>query len=211
MDIGVVGAGSIGGTVARLAAAAGHRVAVGNRRGPDSLADLVDSIGPDAHAATIDDAARFGEVVFLAVPWRTPEALPPAHLLDGKIVVDAMNPYSESFGIIDTGPSSSSEMTAERLPGARLVKAFNTMLAATLATGGGKREGERLVLFLSGDDADAKAVVSGLISEFGFAPVDLGSLAEGGRRQQPGGDLYRAPTEAEVAALLPPNQTGATR
>ena len=75
-------------------------------------------------------------MVFLAVPWRRPEALPPAELLDGKIVVDAMNPYDETFGIIDTSPTSASEMTAERLPGARLVKWFNTMLAATLATSG---------------------------------------------------------------------------
>lgn len=202
MDIGVVGAGNIGGTVARLLAGAGHRVAVSNQRGPASLAPLVDSIGSNAHAATVDDAARFGEVVFLAVPWRTPEALPPAELLDGTIVVDAMNPYDENFGIIDTSPSSPSEMTAERLPGARVVKAFNTMVAATLASGGGKPAGERLVLFLSGDDAEAKGVVSGLISDIGFAPVDLGSLAEGGRRQQPGGDLYQAPTEAEVASLL---------
>ena len=93
-------------------------------------------------------------------------------------------------------------MTAERLPGARVVKGFNTMLAATLATGGGKPAGERLVLFISGDDADAKAVVSGLIDDIGFATIDLGSLAEGGRRQQPGGDLYRAPTEAEARDLL---------
>jgi predicted dinucleotide-binding enzyme len=202
MDIGVIGSGNIGGTVATLLARAGHQVAVSNRRGPDSLAELVDSIGPNAHAATVEDAARFGDVVFLAVPWRTPEALPPADVVDGKVVVDAMNPYSESFGIIDTSPTSSSEMTAERLPGARLVKGFNTMLAATLASGGGKPPGERLVLFVSGDDADAKAVVSGLISEIGFAPVDLGSLAEGGRRQQPGGDLYKAPTEADLGDLL---------
>ena len=202
MDIGVIGAGNIGGAVAQLLAGAGHRVAVSNQRGPDSLADLVAEVGPNAHAATVEDAARFGDVVFLAVPWRRPEALPPAELLDGKIVVDAMNPYDETFGIIDTSPTSASEMTAERLPGARLVKSFNTMLAATLATGGGKPAGERLVLFLSGDDAEAKAVVSGLIEDMGFAPIDLGSLADGGRRQQPGGDLYRAPTESEAQDLL---------
>ncbi len=202
MDIGVIGSGNIGGTVARLLAQAGHQVVVSNRRGPASLADLVDSIGPNARAATVEDASRFGDVVFLAVPWRTPEALPPAELVDGKVVVDAMNPYSESFGIIDTSPTSASEMTAERLPGARLVKGFNTMLAATLASGGGKPPGERLVLFVSGDDAEAKAVVSGLVEDIGFAPIDLGTLAEGGRRQQPGGDLYRAPTEAEARDLL---------
>lgn len=197
----MIGAGNIGGAITQLLARAGHRVAVSNQRGPESLADLVDAVGSNAHAATVEDAARFGAVVFLAVPWRRPEALPPAELLDGKIVVDAMNPYDESFGIIDTSPTSASEMTAERLPGARVVKGFNTMLAATLATGAGKPAGERLVLFVSGDDAEAKAVVSGLIEDIGFAPVDLGSLAEGGRRQQPGGDLYRAPTEAEAHDL----------
>jgi 8-hydroxy-5-deazaflavin:NADPH oxidoreductase len=201
MDIGVVGAGNIGGTVARLLAGAGHRVAVSNRRGPESLRELVASIGPNAHAATVDQAARFGDVVVLAVPWRAPSALPSPDAVAGRIVVDAMNPYTETFGVIDTSPSSSSEVTAERLPGSRLVKAFNTMVASTLATAGGKPPGERLVLFLSGDDADAKAVVGGLIEDIGFAPVDLGSLAEGGRRQQPGGDMYRAPTEAELSEL----------
>lgn len=209
MRIGIVGAGNIGGTLARLFAGAGHEVAVSNSRGPDTLRDLVDAIGPRAHAATVEEASRFGEVVLLAVPWRTPEALPPAYLLEGKIVIDAMNPYAEGGGITDLGHSSSSEETQKRLPGARLVKAFNTIWFQHLATRGstGLPPEERHAIFVAGDDAEAKATVSRLIGEIGFAPIDTGGLREGGRRQQPGTALYnKVLTGAEARALV---QSGA--
>ena len=101
MRIGIVGAGMIGGTLARLFTRAGHEVAVSNSRGGDTLRGLVDELGPLAHAATVEEAASFGEVVVLAVPWRTAEALPAAYLLERKIVVDAMNPYAEGGGIAE--------------------------------------------------------------------------------------------------------------
>jgi predicted dinucleotide-binding enzyme len=205
MQIGIVGAGMIGGTLARLFTAAGHEVAVSNSRGPETLRQLVQELGSRAHAATVEDAARFGDVVVLAVPWRTPEALPPAELLEGKIVIDAMNPYAEGGGIADLGDSSSSEETRKRVPGARLVKAFNTIWYQHLATRGRTDTplDERHAVFVAGDDARAKAAVMRLVEEIGFAPVDTGGLAEGGRRQQPGAPLYnRVLTGAEGRALV---------
>lgn len=205
MRIGIVGAGNIGGTLARLFAGAGHEVAVSNSRGPETLRDMVDAIGPRAQAATVEEAARFGEVVLLAVPWRTPEALPPAYLLEGKIVIDAMNPYADGGGIADLGDSSSSEETQKRLPGARLVKAFNTIWFQHLATRG-RTDGppeERHAIFLAGDDSEAKSTVARLITDIGFAPVDTGGLRQGGRRQQPGTALYnKVLTGAEARALV---------
>ena len=209
MRIGIVGAGNIGGTTARLLARAGHQVAVSNSRGPETLAPLVEELGPAARAATVEEAARFGEVVLLAVPWRSPEALPPAELLEGKIVIDAMNPYAEGGGLTDLGDSTSSEETQKRLPGARLVKAFNTIWFQHLGTRGRTDLplDERHAVFIAGDDAEAKATVSRLIEEIGFAPVDTGGLREGGRRQQPGTALYnKVLTGAEARALV---QSGA--
>jgi len=134
MKIGVIGAGHIGATLARHFARAGHQVGLSNSRGRGSLEPLVRFIGPNACAMTVEEAARFGEVVLLAVPWRKPEAFPPAELLIGKVVIDAMNPYGADGEVIDLGEDTSSEQVARRLPGARIVKAFNTMYYHTLAT-----------------------------------------------------------------------------
>lgn len=195
MRIGIIGTGSIGGTLARLWTTAGHEIAVANSRGPGSLTDLVGSLGPLAHAMSVEDAAAFGEIVVLAVPFRRLEALPRPELVMGKVVVDAMNPYAEGGGLLDLGGRTSSSLTAERLPGARLVKAFNTMHPETLASGGRPHvpEEQRLVIFLAGDDARAKERVATLIREAGFAPVDTGSLAIGGRLQEPGSSIYNRP------------------
>src|SRR5919107_1981925 len=103
MKIAIIGAGMIGATAAHLFVNTGHEVAVSNSRGPASLADLVAELGPRAHAMTVADAARWAEVVLLAVPWRTPEALPPPDAVNGKIVIDAMNPYAADGSIIDLG------------------------------------------------------------------------------------------------------------
>jgi hypothetical protein len=163
MRIGIVGAGMIGATAARLFVEAGHEVAVSNSRGPDSLRSLVQDLGGRARAAAdVDEAAGFGEVVLLAVPWRSPEALPRPETVDGRIVIDAMNPYADGGGIVDLGDSTSSEETLRRLPGARLVKAFNTIWYQHLATRGRTDlpVDERHAVFLAGDDAEAKAVVA---------------------------------------------------
>ena len=192
MKIGVLGAGNIGATAARLFIDAGHEVAVSNSRGPESLRELVRELGPKAHAMTIDDAARFGDLVLLAVPWRTPEALPHPDLLRGKIVIDAMNPYRPDGGFYDLAGSTSSEVVLKRLPGVRLVKAFNTIYYQHLA-GRGRKDlplEERHTIYVAGDDAEAKKAVMDLIEAIGFAPLDTGSLREGGRLQEPDSPIY---------------------
>ena len=189
MKIGIIGSGNIGGTLARLWARAGHQVMVSNSRGPESLRDFVAEIGGEA--GTVDEAARFGQVVLLATPWRSPEALPSPDAVKGKIVIDAMNPYTATGGIQDLGDSSSSEETAKRLPGATIVKAFNTIWVRHLEANGRADAplDERHAVFVAGDDAEAKAVVFRLIEDIGFGPVDTGSLRDG-KRQEPNTNLY---------------------
>src|SRR5689334_10753918 len=174
MKIGIIGAGNIGATVAGLFTRAGHEIAISNSRGPESLKDLVAELGDRARAATVDEAARFGEVVLLAIPWRTPEGLPSAEAVAGKVVIDAMNPYTERGEPFDLGDATtSSEEVLKRLPGVRLVKAFNTIYFKHLQEQGSTDipVEERRAIFLAGDDEEAKGVVSHLIEEIGFAPV----------------------------------------
>jgi predicted dinucleotide-binding enzyme len=199
MKIGIIGAGHIGATLARHFAKAGHQVGISNSRGPNSLAGLVKSMGPNTCAMTGHEAAWFGEVVLLAAPWRKTEALPLPKLVAGKIVVDAMNPYSAEGEVMDLGPSTSSEEVARRLPGARLVKAFNTLYYHTLATETRASDKNRLVIFVAGDDAEAKTTVSRLIDQIGFAALDTGSLREGGRLQEPGSPIYNRPLTLDQA------------
>jgi 8-hydroxy-5-deazaflavin:NADPH oxidoreductase len=201
MRIGIIGAGMIGSTLGTLFARAGHEVALSNSRGAESLAATVAAIGGGVRAMSVEDAAAWGELVVLAVPWRKPEALPPAELVAGKIVVDAMNHYREGGGLHDMGTSSSSEETAKRMPGARLVKAFNTIYFKHLEANGTPQlpVHERHAIFVAGDDEEAKRVVSELIEQIGFAPVDTGSLRDGGRRQQPGTSIYNMPMRGKEA------------
>ena len=192
MRIGILGAGMIGATAARLFVRAGHDVAISNSRGPDTLRELASELGPRGRAMNAEEAARWAEVVLLAVPWRDPEALPPVDAVTGKIVIDAMNPYQIDGTVVDLGSRTSSEATRERLPGARLVKAFNTIWYKHLAELGRPDlpVEDRHAIFVAGDDQDAKSVVMRLIEEIGFGAVDTGSLIEGGRRQQPNAPLY---------------------
>jgi len=200
MKVGIIGSGNIGATLADLFAKAGYIVAISNSRGPVSLETLITSIdSKNVTAVTPEEAVRSADVVLLAIPWRKKHELPPSDLFKGKIVVDAMNPYSENFEVIDLGESTSSEEVRKLLPGARLVKAFNTMYYEMLRTGGRESGDERLVLFVAGDDLDAKTVVSELIHDIGFVSVDTGSLHEGGRKQQPGSSIYNHPMTVHVA------------
>jgi predicted dinucleotide-binding enzyme len=205
MKIGIVGAGKIGGTAARLFVEAGHEVAIANSRGPKSLGPLVSELGPRARATTVNAAASFGEVVLLAFPWRIPEAMPNPSLLQGKIVIDAMNPYTATGHLYNLGSSSSSEEVLKRIPGARLVKAFNTIHYQRLANEGRKHLPceQRLAIFVAGDDLTAKQMVATLIEEIGFAPIDTGSLRDGGRLQEPGSPVYNRPlTRAEARRAI---------
>lgn len=199
MNIGILGAGNIGANAARLFVKAGHDVRIANSRGPQSLMELVAAIGPQAGAAEPADAVAFGEVVLIAIPWvAKEEAIPEAGPYDGKIVIDAMNPYTEDFEIEDLGDRTSSEITRTLVPGARLVKALNTIYYRRLA-GEGRARGApgRLAMPVAGDDAEAKAVVMALIDEIGFDAVDSGNLRDGGR-QQPGTPVYNQPFDASA-------------
>src|SRR5258708_7260007 len=209
MKIGMLGAGNIGASAGRLFVAAGHEVALSNSRGPESLRSLVAELGPRAHAMTIADAARFGDVVLLAVPWRTPEALPAPEILKGKIVIDAMNPYRADSGFYDLGNSTSSEEVLKRIPGARLVKALNTIYYQHLATRGRNDlpVEDRHAIYLAGDDEPAKQVVCRLIEEIGFAPVDTGSLREGGKQQERENDIYNKTMTGREAREFLQSQT----
>jgi 8-hydroxy-5-deazaflavin:NADPH oxidoreductase len=206
MRIGIVGGGNIGATAARLFAAAGHEVAVANSRGPETLAGLVGELGDRARAETVEGAAEFAEVVLVAIPFVSYTDLPAAQLT-GKIVIDAGNYYPSRDGhyaALDADETTSSELLAEQLPDARVVKAFNTLYWEHLRDNGAQAAGaERRALFVAGDDQEAKDRVGALIEDIGYAPVDAGSLAVGGRRLQPGGPLSGVLlTEAEATAKV---------
>jgi predicted dinucleotide-binding enzyme len=201
LNIGILGAGNIGATAAKLFAAVGHHVRIANSRGPQSLQALVSQLGENVRAATAEDAVAFGDVVLIAVPWPHKEdAIPDAGPYDDKIVIDAMNPYTEDFELEDLGNRTSSEIIKTLVPGARLVKAFNTLYYKRLASEG-KPSGakDRLTVFIAGDDAQAKEIVAKLIDEIGFDTIDTGSLAAGGRKQQPGSAIYNVPLTARDA------------
>jgi predicted dinucleotide-binding enzyme len=205
MKIGIIGAGKIGATVAQLFIKAGHAVAISNSRGPESLKDLTKQLGDNAIALSKNDAAAFGDIVLLAVPWSDATALPDAALVKDKIVIDAMNPYKPGGGIFELGKSTSSEETAKKLPGSTIVKAFNTKNFKHLEQGGRKDLPlqERKAIFMAGDNIEAKAKISRLIEEIGFGAVDTGNLHDGGKKQQPESIVYNKDINcAEAHKLL---------
>jgi predicted dinucleotide-binding enzyme len=191
--IGIVGAGHIGGTLAKRFVDVGHEVAVSNSRGPETLAGLVDELGERAQAMTAEDAARFGDVVVVSIPFGRYGELP-AEGVAGKVVIDTNNYYSQrdgSFEELDGERTTSSELLQAHLSTARVVKAFNAIVWTRLRDAGlpGGVEG-RFGIPLAGDDEQAKQTVAALIDQIGFDPVDAGTLAEGGRKHQPGGRAY---------------------
>ena len=193
MKIGIIGAGKIGGTLARHFVAAGHDVAVSNSRGPETLAGLVAELGGGAQAMTADEAARFGEVVVVSVPFGRYRELP-SEAVAGRVVIDTSNYYPQrdgQFEELDTDRTTSSELLQAHLSGARVVKAFNAIVWTRLRDDGRPAgEGERVGIPISGDDEQAKRTVAGLIDQIGFDPVDAGTLARGGRKHQPGAPAY---------------------
>jgi len=186
--IGIIGAGSLGQALARTAQRADRPVVLANSRGPDSLASVVDALGGSVTAGTVDDAARCS-IVALAVPWvSVPDALADLSW-SGQIVIDATNAVLlPSLESVPLGGLTSSEIVAKLVPGARLVKAFNTNAAEVLGADPADVGGRR-VLFLSGDDDQAKGTVGAFFDASGFFPIDIGGLAAGGAMQQWGGVL----------------------
>ena len=176
--VGIIGAGLLGQAMARVAIRAGRSVVIANSRGPETLSSVVSALGEGASAGTVDEAAAAG-VAVIAVPWdRVPTAV---HGLgwDGQVVIDATNDWAAD----DLRGRTSSEIVADLVAGARLVKAANTLSAEDLESDPREAGGQR-VIFISGDDADAKAKVIALLQDAGFAAIDLGDLATGGAMQQ---------------------------
>lgn len=189
MNIGIIGAGAIGSTIARILSKAGIEVAIANSRGPESLQGLADELGPKVRPVSREQAAQ-SDIVFLAVNWsKIPDALENLPAWNGRIVVDTNNPIeAPTFRPFDLGGQSSSEVVARMVSGARLVKAFNHLAPALLSLDPQVESGRR-VLFYSGEDAEAKANVGALIERLGFAGIDLGGLSEGRLAQFPEGPL----------------------
>jgi hypothetical protein len=179
MRIAIIGAGNVGGTLGKMWAAKDHEVAFGVRRPNDAKVQaLLAATGKRARAVSVKDAVAGAEVVLLATPWSATEAaLRDAGELRGKVVVDATNPLKSDLSGLAIGHSTSAaEQVAGWAPGARVVKAFNTIGAAHMAD---PRFGtQRASMFICGDDASAKATVVRLAGELGFDPVDCGPLTQ---------------------------------
>jgi len=185
--IGLIGSGHIGSQIARLSVVSGRDVVVSNSRGPDTLADLVQELGPRARAGTALDAARAGDIVVVTIPLKHYKTVP-VEPLAGKIVIDTNNYYPQRDGHIpelDSESTTTSELLQAHLPTSKVVKAFNHIYASEL-TAHGQPHGtpNRRALVIAGDDPDAKAIVARLIDEFGFDTVDAGPLAESWRIQR---------------------------
>lgn len=208
MRIGIIGAGHIGGGLARQFAGAGHQVMLSFSRDDAKLTELAGQVGSDTGVGSAADAAAFGEVVVIAVPWSAiPQALAQAGPLTGKIVIDTTNQFGTPA---PAEGQTAASFNAARMPGARYTKSFNTLTSGFQAATAGRAGDERVVQWLCGEP-DAKRVVAGLIEDAGFIPVDLGdardcAVMEAPRR--PGavyGEEYRA---ADAAGVVEAVRTG---
>ena len=196
MSIGIIGAGALGSNAARLFAKSGISATIANSRGPQSLAGLVQELGPSIKAGTLKEAAS-ADIVLVALRWvDLDRVLSGVPAWNGRIVLDATNAVAflapdspdrndpnnplAAYGIkaVDLGGKHSSQVFRTFVPGARVVKVFNHFDSTTLAEP--KSAGGQRVLFYSGDDAAAKAEVRKVLDKTGYFPVDLGALDVGG-------------------------------
>lgn len=161
--IGFIGSGMIGSALARLAVAAGYNVVLSNSRGPDTLAELIEELGPHARAASIVEAAEAGDLVVATVPMSAYRSLP-VDALKGKIVIDTMNYYPSRDGQmpdIDAAKLTTSELIQQHLKGAKVVKALHNLDFHHLFTNARPHgDANRTTLPIAGDDAEAKCSVS---------------------------------------------------
>ena len=210
--IGLIGAGHIGGQLARLAVEHGYDVVVSNSRGPETLTDLVRELGPRARAGTVAQAAEGGDIVVVTIPLKSIADVPAAPLA-GKIVIDTNNYYPQRDGHIpelDREQTTTAELLQRHLPSSKVVKAFNHIYAAELTTHDQPAgTPNRRALAIAGNDAEARTVVAQLIDQFGFDVVDMGGLAESWRiqRDTPGYGPRRTAEELRrdlAAAQRPP-------
>jgi predicted dinucleotide-binding enzyme len=207
MRIAIVGAGHIGGTAARSWSRAGHDVLISFSRHPDQLAARAGELGDHVTAADPAHAVAEADVVMLAVPWDTiDQALAEAGSLAGRVVIDTTNWFGADPGPLDG--QTVAQFNSARMPGARYVRAFNTLTAGFQADASRRRGDERAVLFLCGDYPAAKRTVSTLIEDAGFAAVDLGSNADAAVMEAPRrpgsvyGEEYRLPEALAVAEAV---------
>jgi predicted dinucleotide-binding enzyme len=205
MHVGIIGAGHIGGNVARRLALAGHQVTVSFTRDRAGLAALAERIGgtvaepPEAAAA---------EVVMVSVPWGViDEALAAAGSLKGRIVIDTTNQFGRG-GAVDLGGRTAARVNADRMPGARYAKSFNTLTAAFQAEAADRPGPDKVVQWIAGDDNEAKAAVSSLVRDAGYVPVDLAGIDTCAVMEAPRragavhGEEYRAADASEVVAAV---------
>ena len=193
--VGLIGSGHIGGTVARLAVAAGHPVILSNSRGPDTLGGLAGELGPLARAGTGQEAAEGGDLVVVAIPVRAFRTVPPGPLA-GQVVIDTCNYYPQRDGQIPElhrREVTSSELIQRHLAGSAVVKAFNNInfrhLESLSRPPGAP---DRSFLPIAGDSPEAKAAVTTFLDSIGYGTVDAGPLAESWR-QEPGSPVYGTP------------------
>lgn len=205
MRIGIIGAGHIGGNVARRLALAGHEVMVSFARDQAGLAALAAEIS--GTVAEPSDAAR-ADVVVLSVPWGViDDALRAAGPLDGRIVIDTTNQFGRGEAL-DLGGRTAARVNAERMPGTRYTKSFNTLTAAFQAAAANRAKPERVVQWIAGDDADAKSVTAVLVSDAGYVPVDLAGIDSCTVMEAPRragavyGEEYRAADADSVVAAV---------
>ena len=207
MKVAIVGAGRIGGNAGRQFASAGHEVFVSYSRDPDALRSFAEEIG--AHAGRPSEAVAFADVVVFSVPWRLiDEVIPQLGSLDGKVVIDTTNQFGPSG--VESFPSGETAALRNqaRMPGARLVKAFNTLTSAFQAEVATRAVGERPAMFFCGDDSAAKAAAAELIAAAGFVPVDVGGLADAAILEAPRrdgavyGEEYRPDDARRIAVAL---------
>ncbi|MGW1819358.1 NADPH-dependent F420 reductase [Streptomyces sp. NPDC002125] len=189
--IGIIGSGLVGGAVARLAVDAGYKVVLSNSRGPESLSERVQELGPLARAGSVDEAIAAGDIIALSVPIASFEALP-AGKLAGKVVIDQTNYYPEFWrnAELDAGELTSSELVQRHLKNSQVVKGLHNLdWNHMYSNARPKGDPGRTTMAIAGDDAGAKAVVTRFLEEVGYDVVDAGSLADSWRIE-PNTPLY---------------------
>jgi 8-hydroxy-5-deazaflavin:NADPH oxidoreductase len=208
--IGIIGSGHVGSNIANAAIANGYDVVLSNSQGPQTLAGLVQELGPHAKAATPAEAAAQGDFAVVAIPLATVDRVP-AEPLAGKVVIATINYFPGRLGhvaAIDNGTTTAPGMLQAHLPTSRVVRAFNMINAAEMSSDGHpKGDPQRRALALAGDDPEAKQLVAHLYDQFGFDAVDIGGLAESWRLD-PGQPAFVVRQNAEQ---LKANVANATR
>ena len=204
--IGIIGAGEVGSHLAKAAIANGYTVVIANSRGPETLKELVEQLGPSARAATAAEAAKAGAFVVVAVPLKLENNMP-ADALAGKIVIDTNNymPWRDgNYPILDSGDKTEHELRQEQLPASKVVKAFTHIQAPRILTWGRPPGApDRLALSASSNFPEAVGVVTRLYDQLGFDTVDNSPLSESWRTR-PGQPAWKqsAQTHAELEANL---------